>query len=65
MRYVFICSCFSERVSDLNAVKEEKSKKGLLSYHYKVSFEEYLVADRGKKHISLIKSILNLNSEYM
>ena len=44
----------------LNAVKEEKSKKGLLSYHYKVSFEEYLVADRSKKHISLIKSILSL-----
>ena len=41
-------------------MKEEKSKKGLLSYHYKVSFEEYLVADRSKKHISLIKSILYL-----
>ena len=41
-------------------MKEKKSKKGLLSYHYKVSFEEYLVADRSKKHISLIKSILSL-----
>ena len=47
----------TERDQDLNAVKEEKSKKGLLSYHYKVSFEEYLVADRSKKHVSMIKSI--------
>ena len=38
-------------------MKEEKSKKGLLSYHYKVSFEEYLVADRSKKLVSLIKFI--------